>query len=252
MKTVINPKYAYLRDWIERIPCFFDREGEVIHNRRNVIRVFRLEGGMELNVKKYGRPHLFNRIVYSFFRKSKACRAYYNTLRIAEKGFAVAESVAYMEINEGGLLSCSYYVSLQCSGVREMREYYSGPLAGNESLIDAFARYSASLHDAGIYHLDYSPGNILIREDTGEYTFILVDVNRMKFMPVNAAKGYRNFARLFDNDDIYERIGAVYSLSREKTSGVQKPARLIVKYKNRFIRSKMYMRRLKRFFGKTP
>jgi serine/threonine protein kinase len=169
-------------------------------------------------------------------------------LRISEKGFATAESVAYIEMNGGGLLSLSYYISLQCRNVREIREYYSGPLAGNETLMDAFARYSASLHDAGIYHLDYSPGNILIREETeGTYTFILIDTNRMKFMPVGTKKGCRNFARLFDNDDIYERIGTEYARSRKKPFDKEKAVRLMVKYKNRFLQKKKCRKRAKKF-----
>ncbi|MDR2041411.1 MAG: lipopolysaccharide kinase InaA family protein [Tannerella sp.] len=248
MKVVINPQYDYLRGWIEKTPCFFEKEGEVIHNKRNVIKVFRLDDGTEMNVKRYGKPHLFNRIVYSFFRKSKAYRAYHNALRISGKGFATAEPVAYMEMDGGGLLSLSYYISLQCRHVREIREYYFGPLAGNETLIDAFARYSASLHDAGIYHLDYSPGNILIREDTeGSYTFILIDTNRMKFMPVSTKKGCRNFARLFGNDDIYKRIGTEYARSRKKPFAKEEAVRLMMKYKNRFLQKKEYQKRAKKF-----
>ncbi|MDR2914170.1 MAG: hypothetical protein LBV74_04970 [Tannerella sp.] len=203
MKIVINSKYEYLRDWVEKITFHFDNGGEILHNKRNIIKVFSLENGISINVKKFHKPHFFNRIIYTFFRKSKAFRSYCNTLYIAGKGFDTAESIAYVEVYEKGLLSDSYYISLHCRGVKEMREYYWGPLAGNEGLIDAFAHYSAALHDAGIYHLDYSPGNVLIRDDAGKYTFILVDVNRMKFMAVSSDRGYRNFARLFENDDIY-------------------------------------------------
>jgi serine/threonine protein kinase len=174
-------------------------------------------------------------------------------LRISEKGFDTADSVACIEIKEGRLFSDSYYISLHCRHVREIREYYSGPLAGNENLVDAFARYSAALHDAGIYHLDYSPGNILIRDDwtSGKYAFILVDVNRMKFMSVSPDKGCKNFARLFDNDEIYARIGIVYSQSREKVFSKEEAVRLILKYKNRFLKEKARKEILKRIFRLT-
>ncbi|MDR1524872.1 MAG: hypothetical protein LBS79_06415 [Tannerella sp.] len=250
MKVVIIPRYEYLREWIEDIPLSFEEGGEILHKARNIIKVFSLDNGLTVNVKKFHKPNIFNRIIYTFFRKSKAFRSYYHSLRIFEKGFHAAEAIAFIEINEGGLLSGSYYISLQCPGVREIREYYSGPLAGNEALIDAFARYSAALHDAGIYHLDYSPGNILIRDGlaSGEYSFILVDVNRMKFMSVGTEKGCRNFARLFGNDDIYKRIGAVYSQSRKDVFSKEKAVRLILKYKNRFLRKKAQKEKLKRFF----
>lgn len=250
MKATVNPRYEYLRDWIENLPLLFEDGGEILYRKRNFIKVFQLDNGLVLNVKRFHKPRFLNRIIYTFFVKSKAFRSYYHTLRIFEKGFCAAEAVGYVEIKEGGLLSDSYYVSLQCCNVREIREYYFGPLAGNENLIDAFARYSAALHDAGIYHLDYSPGNILIRNDraSGEYTFILVDVNRMKFMSVGPEKGCRNFARLFGDDDIYKRIGAVYSQSRKNVFDKDRGVRLILKYKNRFLRKKAQKARLKRFF----
>jgi serine/threonine protein kinase len=122
--------------------------------------------------------------------------------------------------------------------MKEMRIYYYGPLAGNERLIDSFARYSASLHDAGIYHLDYSPGNILIHHEGGKYDFVLVDVNRMKFRPVGFMHGCRNFARLFCADEIYERIAATYAQSRGKKANQAEAFRLMIKCKNRFIRKK--------------
>jgi serine/threonine protein kinase len=251
MNVVINPRYDYLRDWIAAIPASFDKEGRVLYSKRNIVKVFPLGNGLVLNVKKFRQPRFFNRVVYTFFRKSKAFRSYYYTLRIAEKGFNTAESVACIEVREKGLLSDSYYVSLHCRHVREIRDYYAGPLAGNELLIDAFARYSAALHDAGIYHLDYSPGNILISDDpaSGRYMFTLVDVNRMKFMPVGANKGCRNFARLFTDDEIYKRIGVVYAQSRRKVFSEEKAVRLILKAKNRFLKKKALKERLKRFFN---
>lgn len=43
----------------------------------------------------------------------------------------------------------------------------------------AFAEFTARLHEAGILHLDYSPGNILYDKIGEEYHFSLVDINRM-------------------------------------------------------------------------
>lgn len=250
MKVVIHSTYEYLRDWIERIPDSFGDGGEIIQENRNVIKVFSLDIGITVNVKRFKKPHLINRIVYTFFRKSKASRSYYNTLRIAEKGFETADPIAYIEIKKNGLLSDSFYISLQCNPVKQMREYYWGPLSGNEKLIDAFARYSAALHDAGIYHLDYSSGNILIRDDAGKYTFILVDVNRMKFMPVNIDKGCRNFARLFDNDEIYRRIAETYSQSRIPVFDKEEAIRLIMKYKNQFLQKNVRKEKMRKWLKK--
>jgi len=250
MKIIINPEYDYLRSWIEQVPSFFEERGEVLYEGRNRLKVFTLDNGMAVNVKRYRKPAFFNRIVYSFFRKSKAARSYNNTLKIAEKGFDTAKAIAYIEIKQGGLLSCSFFISLQCHDVKEIRVCNSGPLSGNEKLIEAFTRYSASLHDAGIYHLDYSPGNILFREDDGKYVFTLVDVNRMKFMPVNYDAGCKNFARLFVDDDIYMYIGDVYSQLRENTLGREETGRVIINYKNDFWKRKARLKRIKKIIGR--
>ncbi len=246
MKVVINPKYNHLRDWINQLPFSFGQEGKVIYKSRNEVKVFAPGNGTLLNVKRYKKPHPFNRFIYSFFRKSKAFRAYHNTLKIAGKGFDTAEAVAYIEIAEKGLFSDSYFVSLHCRNVRTIREYYSGPLSGNETLIDAFSRYTASLHDAGIFHLDYSPGNVLIHTEKENHTFILIDINRMKFMPVSFDRGCRNFARIFDDDEIYARIGSVYCKSRKNGFSESESIQLIMKYKNSFWRKKQRKKRIKK------
>jgi Lipopolysaccharide kinase (Kdo/WaaP) family. len=248
MKIVINPEYDFLREWIEQVPSFFEDRGEILYKGRNLLKVFNTDNGVVVNVKRYRTPAFFNRIVYSFFRKSKAARSYQNTLKIAEKGFETARAIAYIEIKQGGLLSHSFFISLQCIDVKEIRVCNSGPLLGNEKLIEAFTCYSASLHDAGIYHLDYSPGNILYREDAGKYTFTLVDLNRMKFMPVNYNAGCKSFSRLFIDDEIYKCIGNVYSGLRYNTLGEDETTRLMINYKNNFWKRKAHLKRLKKIF----
>ena len=248
MKIIINPEYEYLRDWIEKLPSSFESNGEILYKGRNILKVFSLDNGMDINVKRYRKPHFFNRIVYSFFRKSKAARAYYYTLKIAEKGFDTAEAVAYIEIKQNSLLLDSFFISRQCHNVKEIRECHSGPLSGNEDLIEAFTRYSASLHDAGIYHLDFSPGNILYRNNNGKYSFILIDVNRMKFKPVSFNAGCRNFARLFSDDEIYGYIGNVYAESRKNALDKEEIVKRIINYKNGFLKKKARLKRLKKMF----
>ena len=249
MKIVINPEYDYLREWIEQVPSFFEEKGEIVYKGRNFLKIFAIENGLDINVKRYRKPFFFNRIAYTFFRKSKAARSFQNTLKIAEKGFDTAKAIAYIEIKHSGLLSYSFFISLQCHNVEEIRVCNAGPLSGNEKLIEAFTHYSASLHDAGIYHLDYSPGNILFHEESGKYTFTLVDVNRMRFMPVNYIDGCKSFARLFIDDEIYKYIGEIYSQLRKNTLGKEETGRIITKYKNDFWKRKRRLKRIKKIIG---
>lgn len=48
MKIIINPAYQQLADFVSRIPEIFDREGSVIYEGRNVIKVFQA-GNIVLN-----------------------------------------------------------------------------------------------------------------------------------------------------------------------------------------------------------
>ena len=67
---MINPKYEYLREYVERIPKDFETIGTVIHSGRNLIKMITVDG-LDINVKRYTIPPLINRIAYAFFRPSK-------------------------------------------------------------------------------------------------------------------------------------------------------------------------------------
>ncbi|MDR0982272.1 MAG: lipopolysaccharide kinase InaA family protein [Culturomica sp.] len=230
---IVHPDFLYIKEFIDRIPEFFETEGEVLYKSRNTIKIF-ATGDLRLNVKRYRMPSFINRIVYSFFKRTKADKAFYNSNEVITKGFETPASVAFIEDYSYKLLGYSYYVSLQIDDAEEIRNYYYGPLSGNEKLYSAFARYSAQLHKNGIYHLDYSPGNVLINTTDNSFNFILVDINRMKFMKVSPKLGCRNFRRMFGNDDVYKFIAAEYA----SETGIDRDfcEKWILRYKNRFLR----------------
>lgn len=49
---MINPKYEYLREYVERIPKDFETIGTVIHSGRNLIKMITVDG-LDINVKRY-------------------------------------------------------------------------------------------------------------------------------------------------------------------------------------------------------
>ena len=161
MKIVLNPEYKFLQQFVQDLPTRFASEGKVIQDKRNTIKVFEYKE-LEINVKRYRVPILINRIAYRFFRKSKAVKAYFNSLEVRKRGFNTPESIACIETFRGGLLHYSYYISLQCPFHKEMRELYFGPLTGNEDLLRAFARYTAALHEM------YLPSGLFSRECPGQ------------------------------------------------------------------------------------
>ena len=78
-KIILNPQYKSLYTFIETLPQNFNAGGEIVQDRRNTIKKFKVNG-LEINVKRYRVPILINRIAYRFFRKSKAVKAYFNSL----------------------------------------------------------------------------------------------------------------------------------------------------------------------------
>ena len=48
---MINPKYEYLREYVERIPEDFETLGTVIHSGRNLIKMITVDG-LDIKVKR--------------------------------------------------------------------------------------------------------------------------------------------------------------------------------------------------------
>ena len=213
MKIILHPHYESLRSFVETIHQNF-QQGKEIYKGRNSIRVFRV-GDLELNVKQYCRPNIFNRFVYSFLRAPKGLRAYHYPQRIIEAGFETPMPVAYVELRRGGLIDVSYFISLQCPYSRRFYEFGNAELTPELCEISrAFARFTAGLHRADILHLDYSPGDVLFDRVNGEWRFSLVDTNRMYFGPVSLARGCANFARLWGQPQWFKLLAKEYALAR--------------------------------------
>ena len=264
MRVVINPDYAYLREWIEALPQTFEQQGTIIYNARNQIRVIDLTAenfkdknfsektlqekklteknfpekdlkkdenctisrttalgtlpndGLLVNVKRYCVPRPFNRVVYSFLRQPKAQRAYQNAWRLQQMGIATPTPIAYLLCGQG-LLSESYLVTVQVPASRQFYEFRNRPLRGYESIVRQFARFTARVHELGVLHLDYSPGNILFRVDAdGQAQFVLVDINRMQFRnaPIGQKDACKNFCRLWGEQDFFELLADEYATAR--------------------------------------
>lgn len=212
MYIEVNPKYESLRGWLEQLPETFSRTGEIIYEERNQIRLIPV-ARLDLCVKRYKRPSLLQQIAYRF-RAPKAVRAYRNALRLRQSGIATPEPVAYILCGNGWLQE-SYLVTLQSALHRNFYEFRDGNIRGKEDLIRAFARFTAQVHQAGVLHLDYSPGNILFDQVNGKWSFELVDINRLRFGNVSAREGCCNFCRLWGKRDFFETLSPAYAQARQ-------------------------------------
>ena len=185
MKIIVNPKYEHLRPFIEKLtlPSFFARNGITLHEGRNVVKRFDVDG-VSLVVKSYERISTFNRLVYGSLRKSKAMRAYLYAAKLRNLGIDTPEEVAVVEVRNRGLMRQLYFVSLR-SDYKSLRPVTDLSIPREESLpiLNALAVFLVRMHDKGVLHNDLNIGNILYSQDprSGEWRFCVIDINRMQF-----------------------------------------------------------------------
>lgn len=213
MKIIISPRFEHLRSFIEELPAHFDDEGRMIHSGRNKIKVFNV-GGTEINVKRYRRPIPINRFIYSFIRKPKGLRAYLYAARLLQHGIETPEPIAYIQENRFGMITDSYFISTQCAYPHMMYHFGEEDAESNREFIEAFGRYMATVHQAGILHKDLSPGNVLYDMRDGKWCFSLIDINRLQFRTVDVHRGCLNFARLWGQPDFFRILAKAYAEAR--------------------------------------
>jgi hypothetical protein len=197
---------------------------KIIHNfdsyeggigNRNIIKVIKHQG-LDLNIKAFKIPHFVNRIIYKFFRKSKAQRSFEYANRLIELHVGTPKPIAYFEYTSIFLFNKSFYISenLDCDlTYRELTKDFNIP--DYDEILRAFTRFTFSLHQKNIHFLDHSPGNTLIKKNGNAYDFYLVDLNRMKFLPMDFETRIKNFSRL----TIHKSMVQVMSDEYAKCSG---------------------------------
>jgi hypothetical protein len=215
MTVKINPAYKELSPFIHRLPVQFESGGETIFKARNELKRFSTGMGTVV-VKSFKIPALFNRIVYTFFRPSKALRSFNYAVKIEALGFRTPHPIAWIHTREAGLIKHSYYVSEYTEAISMKKEFtFISPLTDRlRRILKAFAVFTARLHEAGIHQPDYSNGNILYREADGEVRFELVDLNRVRFRKVSPEMGWRSFRRLDFSTEMLEIVAREYALQR--------------------------------------
>jgi len=209
MKQTIATQYKeQFADFLTNIRNYFQSEDASIHKARNELKII-THAGISTVVKSFKVPHLLNRIVYTFFRDSKAKKSYEYSLKLGD--FAPTP-IGYIEFFTNGLLDESYFVSKEFVYDFTIREpLLEKDFPNREAVLKAFALFTLKLHNAGIFHEDYSPGNILIKEKNGEYIFKIVDVNRMRFFKLSCEDRAKNFSKLWASDEALSIIASEYA-----------------------------------------
>lgn len=182
MQQYLGGPLHYHRSWSRFLNFFrsdkqvgdFNRwnSGEVIDARRNVLRL--TEGVV---VKQFRTPSLWRGIIYGFFVKSKAQRSYEYALRLKD---LTPAPIAYREIRICGILRESWYACRQSECKHTFIELIENPgFPNREQILRAIGRFTARLHQQGVWHPDYSQGNILFNDDASHIE--IIDLNRIRW-----------------------------------------------------------------------
>jgi len=190
----------------------FNSKGESLNDgQRNSIKIFDLEGE-KINIKSFKIPNAVNKIVYRFFRKSKAERSFQYANHLISNKIGTPFPIAFAENKSGLTFKDSYYVSEHLDCDLTFRELVTNPdYPNHEEILRAFTRFTFNLHEQEIEFLDHSPGNTLIQLNNGDYKFFLVDLNRMNFNKLNFEERMKNFARLTPKKEMIEVMANEYA-----------------------------------------
>ena len=228
MKIVVDEKYQHLTDEIGRLPERMNEgEGEVVYDSRNRVVRFVIDG-QPMMVKRFKRVNAVQQVVYTFFRKTKAERAFLFAKEFLRRGIDTPQPVAYMEERHHGLFTTGYFVSLEAPGtetsllLREVQDY-------PKDLAEAVARQVVLMHNKGILHGDLNLSNFLciLSPLTSHPSlaqgdlqspdhFTMIDTNRSHFtdgMPTDE-QCLKNMVRLTHRRDLYEDLVRRYALLR--------------------------------------
>ena len=191
----------------------FNAEGQYINDgRRNSIKIFSAPQGT-LNIKSFKVPNLVNKIAYRFFRESKAERSFKYANILISKNIGTPYPLAYAEEKSSLGFGHSFYVSEHLESDLTYRELVTEPgFPHHEKILRAFTRFTHKIHENNIEFLDHSPGNTLIQINEGEYSFFLVDLNRMNFKSMNLEERLKNFSRLTPKKEMVEVMASEYAL----------------------------------------
>ena len=250
MKYLIHNKFKDLQERIVFLIDHFLIEGKILVNgQRNIIKLFEFEE-ITLSIKSFKKPNLINKIVYRYFRKSKARRSFEFASKLMEMQIGTPQPVAFFENYDFIGLKDSYYVCEHLENVFEFREIVQNEAFENRDfIIRKFTQFTFEMHEKGIEFLDHSPGNTLIRKNNDvSYSFFLVDLNRMQFHEtMNFQTRMKNLSKITHKKDMIAVMSNEYAkLSGDDENTVFETMwKLTSDFQYRFHRKKRIKKKLK-------
>lgn len=243
-----------INEFVKNIPIIFNNKGRLLYDKRNTIKSFSIDSTdvpfQELVVKRFKSPHLFQSLVYSFFRSSKAFRAFSNASELRKRGVNTPQEIAYIENFQNKLLKSSYVITSFTNG-QPIRDFLMAPEGFNHIVAEAFARFAVELHQKGILHHDLNSTNVLYHQSEQGNYFSVIDINRMEFKSppkeLTPAECFNNLTRFTGQMDLFEYVLQHYITYRSwKKEMIEDAIKIKINHDKRRIRKKAFFNNLKR------
>ncbi len=211
-KTVLHQQFQDYKTLLQNIKSEFSNSQHIIHNARNQLKIINFKKS-DLVIKAFRIPNIINQLVYGTLRDSKAKKSYEHSLRLQDLEITCPQPVGYTEFHDGIFLKESYFLSLHTDYDFTIREpLLDEKWPDHDNIFHQFGLFTADLHQKGVLHKDYSPGNILITKlQSGDYQFDLVDINRMRFGPLSHQEKMHNLSKLWASDQDLALIATAYA-----------------------------------------
>lgn len=213
LKKYLGGPLHYNRSWSRFINFFRSEkivgeysdweEGTIIYAKRNTLRSH--NGYI---TKQFAIPPLWRGIIYGLFSPSKAKRSYEYAKRL---GDLTPTPIAYREIRYCGVLRQSCYVCKESECKYTFNDLiHNKSFPNREVILQSIGRFTAELYQRGIYHQDYSGGNILFNEDGSKIE--VIDLNRIKlYKKLPIKRGLQLFERLNIDKEALSILGASFA-----------------------------------------
>ncbi|QOY55226.1 hypothetical protein HUE87_03030 [Candidatus Sulfurimonas marisnigri] len=209
-KIQYNKQFENFKNILLNIKSIFSQNSQTIHLARNELKIIEIEN-ISTVVKAFRVPNVLNQFVYAYLRKSKAYKAFHNATILHDLHVSTPEPIGYIEFFKFALLKESFFISKEfkydftIAHIRDEQPEYK------KNVLEDFAEFTYYIHTKGVWHVDYSGGNILVKKDGDKYLFSLVDINRMKFRTISNYEGLENFNKLWFNEEDLTTIAKAYS-----------------------------------------
>jgi len=198
-KYELSNKFQNFKEVLIKIEDLFSSSTESIHKARNELRVANVLRE-KVVIKAFKVPHFINQFAYSFLREGKARKSYNNAIKLEALDVNTPTPIGFIEYYRTGLLKESYFLARYEPYNFTIREVFHHKVDDVDNILKLFAQFTFSIHQKGVWHVDYSLGNILITKVNGSYKFSLVDINRMQFKKISPEEGLRNFNKFWAKD----------------------------------------------------